>query len=101
MIVSALLRSTRFEKRELDQAELESAGGCVLDRDAVVKRARAHAELELYSHAVADRVHDLSARADYLPLSTSSPHAVLHDGRCRGARIDAAGHTFISWAAGA
>jgi hypothetical protein len=57
---------------------------CVLYRDAVVERPRAPASLEFDSYDMADQAHDLSARADQLPLSPSSMPAVSHERRQRG-----------------
>jgi hypothetical protein len=52
---------------------------------------------ELDADAMADPAKDLAVRADALPLPPSSSYAMSHEGRCRGARIGAAGHTIISW----
>jgi hypothetical protein len=61
-----------------------------------VEWAWGYAVFELDTHAIADSIYVLAARADELPLPPSSPHAISFEGRCGGARIGAAGYTIMS-----
>jgi hypothetical protein len=56
-----------------------------MHRDALAERVWAFASRELDADPMVDPVYDLDARADALPLSPSSSHAMSHEGRCREA----------------